>query len=385
MTDEQVYTMTPKSLRQDAARVQIAMYPYAENPYQTLLVHALEERDCNIVKVQYNYDRFPVRLLAQFRNAGVVHFHWIDHLYYARTRLVAMLRTAFFLAMLLVLRNRGTRIIYTLHNLVPHDTRRPRFHRIVQRLIIKLADATIVHSQPALNVAKETYGQPGKFHIIPHGRCEGFYPDEVSRSQARAQLKIPGDAKAALFLGVMLKYKGVQALLESAEELGRRNILLVLAGDSSNLEKSARDLLIRQSQKNVLLYEGFVPPSQIQYYMRAADCLVLPYLESFTSGMAFLGLSFRLPIVATNATAFNEMIKLGLCLPCDPDDPNDVAETIERVCAWDRATFEERCSSFLETCAWDRIADKHIALYGLYPDGTDVLKERQAHQENYGS
>jgi len=361
--------MTSKSLRQDAARVQIAMYPYAENPYQTLLVHALEDRDCNIVKVQYNYDRFPVRLLSQFRNAGVVHFHWIDHLYYARTWLVAMLRTAFFLAMLLVLRNRGTRIIYTLHNLVPHDTRRPRFHRIVQRLIIKLADATIVHSQQALNLAKETYGERRNFHIIPHGRCEGFYPDEVSRSQARAQLKIPDNAKVALFLGVMLKYKGVQALLESVEELARRNVLLVLAGDTSKLEKSARDLLTRPSQKNVLLYEGFVPPSQIQYFMRAADCLVLPYVESFTSGMAFLGLSFQLPIVATNATAFNEMTDLELCLPCDPNDPISVARTIERVCAWDRAQFEERCSRFLETCGLDKIADKHIALYGLSTDG----------------
>jgi len=280
-----------------------------------------------------------------------------------------MLRTAFFLAMLLVVRNRGTRIIYTLHNLVPHDTRRPRFHRIVQRLIIKLADATIVHSQPALNLAKETYGERRNFHIIPHGRCEGFYPDEVSRSQARAQLKIPGNAKVALFLGVMLKYKGVQSLLESAEELARRNVLLVLAGDTSKLEKSARDLLTRPSQKNVLLYEGFVPPSQIQYFMRAADCLVLPYVESFTSGMAFLGLSFQLPIVATNATAFNEMTDLELCLPCDPNDPISVAETIERVCSWDRAQFEERCSSFLETCGWDKIADKHIALYGLSTDG----------------
>jgi beta-1,4-mannosyltransferase len=375
--------MTIKNLRQDAGKMQIAMYPYAENPYQVLLVRALEGQNCNILKLQRNNNRLPVQLLSQFRKAGVVHLHWIDHLYDARTRLVAMARTAVFFAMLLVLRIRGTRIIYTLHNLVPHRTKRPRFHRIVQGLIIELADATIVHSQAALNVARKTFGQGRKFHVIPHGRCEGFYPDEVSRSQARAQLKIPDDAKVALFLGGMGKYKGVQALLESAEELARRNVLLVLAGDTSELEKSAWDLLRRPSQKNVLLHEGFVPDSHIQYFMRSADCLVLPYVESFTSGLAFLGLSFRLPIVGTNATAFDEMIDLELCLPCHPDDPTSVAETIDRVCAWDRAKFEERCSRFLETCEWDKIADKHIALYGWCADGAVEPKEGQLRQEKY--
>jgi beta-1,4-mannosyltransferase len=375
--------MTIKNLRQDAGKMQIAMYPYAENPYQVLLVRALEGQNCNILKLQRNNNRLPVQLLSQFRNAGVVHLHWIDHLYDARTRLVAMARTAVFFAMLLVLRIRGTRIIYTLHNLVPHRTKRPRFHRIVQGLIIELADATIVHSQAALTVARKTFGQRCKFHVIPHGRCEGFYPDEVSRSQARAQLKIPDDAKVALFLGGMGKYKGVQALLESAEELARRNVLLVLAGDTSELEKSAWDLLRRPSQKNVLLHEGFVPDSHIQYFMRSADCLVLPYVESFTSGMAFLGLSFRLPIVGTKATAFDEMIDLELCLPCHPDDPTSVAEAIDRVCAWDRAKFEERCNRFLETCEWDKIADKHIALYGRCADGAVEPKEGQLRQEKY--
>jgi beta-1,4-mannosyltransferase len=341
------------------------MYPYAQNPYQVLLVQALERRDCRVLKLHYDYDRIPVQLFSRLRNAEVIHFHWIDHLYNARTRVVAMARTIMFFGMLLVMRTRGTRIIYTLHNLVPHDTNRPRFHELVQKVIIKLANATIVHSQPALNVAREKFGQRSKFHIIPHGRCEGYYPDEVSKSQARAQLQLPPEAKVALFLGGMGKFKGVQTLLESAEELARRNVLLVLAGDTSPLRTSAQDFLKGSSKENVFLYDGFVPDSQIQYFMRAADCLVLPYLESFTSGMAFLGLSFRLPIVATNATAFNEMADLGLCLPCDPRNPTSVAEAVDAVCGWDRAKFEERCSAFLDTCGWDEIADRHMALYGL--------------------
>jgi glycosyltransferase involved in cell wall biosynthesis len=160
-------------------------------------------------------------------------------------------------------------------------------------------------------------------------------------------------------------YKGVRRLLESAEELARRSIILLLAGDTSGLGDSDRDLLKQASGKFVILHEGFVPESQVQYFMKSADCLVLPYLDSFTSGMAFLGLSFRLPIVGTRATAFKEIIDLQLGLPCVPNDPKSVAEAIEDVCSWDRTQFQARCDAFLSTCQWDEIAEKHIAVYGF--------------------
>jgi glycosyltransferase involved in cell wall biosynthesis len=216
-----------------------------------------------------------------------------------------------------------------------------------------------------LSIASSTFGSNNTFKVISHGRYDGYYPNVVSKAEARFFLKIPNDAKVALFLGSMGGYKGVHWLLQSAEELAHRNIFLLLAGDTSGLGESDRDLLRRASQKNVILHEGFVPESQMQYFLNSADCLVLPYLESFTSGMAFLGLSFRLPIVGTSATAFKEIIDFKLCLPCDPNDPTSVSGAIEKVCSWDRAQFEERCDDFLATCGWDEIADQHLALYGL--------------------
>lgn len=345
----------------------IAIYPYIEtNPYQKLLSEALEKRGCKVRKLPRIDSTFPFQLFSQCRDVSVVHFHWIEHLYGARIRLFSPVRAAVLLAILAVLRSRGTRIVYTLHNLVPHNTRRLWFHLLVQGLIIRLAHATIVHSRPALDVASRTFGSSNKFKIISHGRYDGYYPNVVSKAEARSFLKIPNDAKVALFLGSMGGYKGVRWLLQSAEELARRNVLLLLAGDTSGLGESDRDLLRQASQKNVILHEGFVPEFQMQYFLNSANCLVLPYLDSFTSGMAFLGLSFRLPIVGTSATAFKEIIDFNLCLPCDPNHPISVAGTIEKVCSWDQAQLKKRCDEFLANCQWEDIADKHLQLYNLH-------------------
>lgn len=361
--------MASKSSHQDSVGDSvIAIYPYIEtNPYQRLLSETLEKSGYKIRKLARIENTFPFQLVSQCRDVNVLHFHWIEHLYGARIRLFSPVRAAVLLAILVVLRSRRTRIVYTLHNLVPHNTRRLWFHLFVQRLIIRLVDIVIIHSRPALNVASTAFGSNNKFKIISHGRYDGYYPNLVSKAEARSLLRIPNGAKVALFLGSMGGYKGVHWLLRAAEELARRNVLLLIAGDTSGLGKSDRDLLRQASQKNVILHEGFVPESQMQYFLNSANCLVLPYLESFTSGMAFLGLSFQLPIVGTSATAFKDMINLKLCLPCDPNDPKSIAGAIEEVCAWDHAKFEERCDVFLATSGWDEIANQHLGVYGFHP------------------
>jgi beta-1,4-mannosyltransferase len=357
----------------------IVIYPYIEtNPYERLLAEALERRGCKVLRLPVIRSRFPFEIVSQCSGASVVHFHWIEHLYNARTRSMLLVRTFVFLVMLVALRARGTRIVYTMHNLLPHNTKRPRFHMLVQWLILRLANATIVHSQAALDAGRKTFGRGCKYEIIPHGRYDGFYPSLVSQAQARASLGIPIEARVALFFGGMGGYKGIRSLLESLEDLSRRKILVVLAGDTSELGKSDRELLKQASKWNVVVHEGFVPESKVQYFMKAANCLVLPYSTSFTSGMAFLGLSFRLPIVGTHATAFKEMRDLKLCLPCDPDSPKSVADAIAMVCSWDRVEFDERCESFLATCGWDGIAMKHLAVYGVGPSESRSVMVEEA-------
>jgi beta-1,4-mannosyltransferase len=346
----------------------IALYPYIEtNPYQRLLSKALEELGYKIRRVPRIDSTFPFQLFALCGNVTVVHFHWIEHLYGARLRLFSPIRALVLLAIILILRSRGIRVIYTLHNLVPHNTRRTWYHLLVQGLIIRTAHATIVHSAGALSIANNTFGSNIKLKIIPHGRYDGYYPNQVTRDEAKTFLKVPDNMRVALFLGGMGGYKGIRALVAASEALAQKNILLLLAGDTSELADSDKDSVRRISQTTFMLYEGFVAESEVQYFMRSADCLVLPYLESFTSGMAFLGLGFGLPIVGTSAVAFKEMIDSKLCLPCDPNDPRSLVNAIEGVCSWSRSDFDGRRNAFLARCTWDQIARQHADIYSCGP------------------
>ena len=132
--------------------------------------------------------------------------------------------------------------------------------------------------------------------MAPHGTYRGAYPNEASRREAREWLNLPQDAKVALNLGIMRSYKKVERLIETARE--HPDITVIIAGmvDEDGYEPKLRALA--EGLPNARLVLDFVPESDLQYYLNAADVFALPCDKITNSGSAILSLSFGLPILA---------------------------------------------------------------------------------------
>src|SRR5436305_14721634 len=89
-----------------------AFKPETGNPYNALLAGALEKRGAQVEEFT------PARLLRG--RYDIWHLHWPER---AANRL---LRVAIFAVLVLVARARKTRVVWTVHNLDGHFTRRPR-------------------------------------------------------------------------------------------------------------------------------------------------------------------------------------------------------------------------------------------------------------------
>lgn len=89
-------------------------------------------------------------------------------------------------------------------------------------------------------------------------------------------------------------------------------------------------------KSRVILRTEFIPDGEIEIYFKAADVLVLPYKDIFQSGVLFLGYSFGLPVIVTDVGSFREEILEGRTgYLCKPDDPADLARTIQAYFASD--------------------------------------------------
>jgi D-inositol-3-phosphate glycosyltransferase len=75
----------------------------------------------------------------------------------------------------------------------------------------------------------------------------------------------------------------------------------------------------------------FVPDDQVELYFKAADVVILPYVQIFQSGVPFLAYSFGLPIVATDVGSLREDVIEGQTgFVCKPRDSVELARAIER-------------------------------------------------------
>ena len=120
----------------------------------------------------------------------------------------------------------------------------------------------------------------------------------------------------------------------------------------------------------ILLRAEFIPDDETEIYFKAADVLVLPYRQIYQSGVLFLGYSFGLPVLAADVGSLKDEIvegKTGFVFK--PEDPVDLAKTIERYFASDLfPDLNSRAAGRYETYAteqhsWDVVGQVTMSVY----------------------
>src|SRR5690606_8307731 len=118
------------------------------------------------------------------------------------------------LALAAAARVRGTRVVWTVHNLRAHDAPHPRIEEAFWAGWARARDASLHLSRAGREAARERFpalrAKPA--FVVPHPHYRTAYPPAPSREEARAKLGLPTDAPTVVFAGHVLAYKNVPAL-----------------------------------------------------------------------------------------------------------------------------------------------------------------------------
>jgi len=201
----------------------------------------------------------------------------------------------------------GSKVICTVHNVLPHDTGDRHRKRYIE--LYWLSDLLICHNAAARKVLREELGIPDeRIRIIPHGPLQ--VDTSVPQHEARSALGLPRETPVVLWQGVIAPYIGIDFLLSSWARL-QSNAYLVIAGKGEqacveSLQNKVRELDIESSVRLDIFY---IQPERLPYYYQAADILVYPYKNITTSGALITWIGYGKPVVATDLPAFVELIK----------------------------------------------------------------------------
>ncbi|WP_299938760.1 glycosyltransferase [uncultured Pelagimonas sp.] len=270
------------------------------NPYQQLLADAAAPLGLSMTFLQGYRRVLPLSRAIRTQKPDLLHLHWPSH--YLRSDRT-FLRTAYCLRTLSDLKlvqMRGIPVVWTVHNLVTHDTPTPRLERWFSSRLAKLADRLIVHSPAAREAVIETLGaDEDKIDIIPHGSFRSAYGALPDRAGARAALDIAPDRPVVLFFGMIRPYKGVPNLLSAWEALGdqRKDGLLVVAGSVTDDAYGEEIRSQAEATPQTRLELRYIRDDELTLLLAAADVLVLPFENSLTSGTVTLAQDYGLPVV----------------------------------------------------------------------------------------
>jgi len=344
----------------------------AQNAYQPRLLEELR----NLGIDARGAKRSILPLLR--RRADAVHFHWIQHRWFGYRLARGMVCEAFF-AQLRAMRAQGTRLVWTIHNLVPHEC---DDHDAELRLFARMCrsvDACIVHSQHARDAVIAAVDPQGRdeslsaglgarLHVIPHGNYIGCYQPRLDRDAERARLGVSPDETLFAFVGQIREYKRVDTLIHAFRKANAPRTKLLVCGRPKG-DAVARSLSEARGDDPRIKFElGFLPDDALASALLASDAVVLPYRDSLTSGAALLAMSYGRTVVAPNIGCFGELLgtgALGLYAAEGADSTEELARALVEVAARadsrvaTGAAHLERARTF----DWPTIARATAALY----------------------
>jgi D-inositol-3-phosphate glycosyltransferase len=261
-----------------------------------------------------------------------------------------------------VRKNKHTRIITILDNVIPHESRFG--DKAFTKYFLKPVHAFISMSQSvADDLMKFDKVKPRDFN--PHPLFDNF-GKALDKTEAKKILGLEPDKNYILFFGIIRDYKGLDLLLEAFAKCSNDlpETRLLIAGEYySNEEKYKKLIADLKLESKIKVVNSFIKDSEVNRYFSAADLVAQPYKHATQSGVTQIAYHFETPILVTNVGGLPEMVpheKVGYVV--EPD-PADIAKALVNFYKSKKENFfRENLKTEKEKYSWDKLSAKVIAL-----------------------
>lgn len=256
---------------------------------------------------------FGILRTAITQNPDYIHFDWETSYYYRRSLWMTLINIPFFVLQVYLARYvLNCKLVWTPHNIIPHDSKSVNIHQFCRRFFARNVRWIRLFSELSLPGAIQEFKcDKSKFKIIPEGSYVGYYPNKVSRIEARKFLNIDNTKMVLLYTGFIKPYKGITNLIECFKRSFSENVILIIAGKAMNPDYFQS--IKKSSNENIMLIDRFIEDDELQFLFNAADVVTLPFKKIENSGSVILAMSFKKAVIAPAMGVLVERLK------CQPE------------------------------------------------------------------
>jgi len=200
-------------------------------------------------------------------------------------------------------------------------------------LFLKKIKKMVVITQELKRAFGEQGIEPNKILVAPDGVDLAKFNIEETKEECRRKLNLPSNKKIILYTGHLYKWKGAQILAESAQFLPD-NVEIYFIGGT---KKDIKEFKV-QSSKFKINIVGHRPYSEIPFWLKAADVLVLPnsgkedISKHWTSPLKmFEYMASQRPVVASDLPSIREILNENNALLVEPDNLEELIKGLKNV------------------------------------------------------
>ncbi len=208
------------------------------------------------------------------------------------------------------------------HEFDPAGVRSHDLERRAAAAAMGAVDRITVHTRTERDDLVDALGlRSGAVELIDHGAHFRANVD-TTRGEARAELGVDGDAHVFLSIGFLQAHKGFDRAIAAFGLLGGVDAELHVVGDvridHPDLEAHARSLeRMAAANPRVTLHRGYVGDADFDRWIIAADTVVLPYREIWSSGVIERARILDRPVIASDVGGLADQHHDALTLVAD--------------------------------------------------------------------
>lgn len=164
-----------------------------------------------------------------------------------------------------------------------------------------------------------------KFHI--RGKSSKLVKGSGVNLERHRQEEYPErESVKFLYVGRMMKEKGIMELLDAAKELHGEKVSFELLG---YCDEDLQERLDEAEEEGYVKQLGFDP--QVQKYLKDCSALVLPTYHEGMSNVLMEASAAGRPVIATNISGCREIFEEGITgFCCKPGDASDLIRALRR-------------------------------------------------------
>ena len=279
----------------------VLAFPWDSNPYQRLLYGEMEKLGAQVKYAGRLTPSHTLNVLLplelavwRLKGARIVHLHWVFGFRMVGADRLPMLRAVaqwWFLLWLWTIRTLHMRLIWTAHNLTPHD--RVFADDVAASVsLVHRSDLVVAHGDHVAPQLASLGVVPGRSVVIRHGP---FLPAQRASSLSG----VGAGPRHLLFFRRVHPQKGIEDLLTAFQRLP--DIVgchLTVAGVCRDPDLRSRlETAAAKRPGRVTLRLRLIPDEEVTDLLSSADAVVLPFRQVTTSGSAVLALCHGRPVI----------------------------------------------------------------------------------------